>query len=130
MLKVRKFVNILHNTLLILALVITGSMFYVRYRMYKITKSLEHLDKKMEKLQSEKEILTIELTYLTSTERIMSLIEKNPNILNDKNITEVTQLKTIEEFENISLAKARNKVYENKKVAKNKTIDDIIEREI
>lgn len=130
MLKVKKFLNILHNILLIFALVITGSMFYVRYKMYNLTNSLSYLDKKIEKLQNEKELLTIELTYLTSTERIMALIEKNPNILNDKDVIKVAQLKTIEEFENVSLAKAKNRAYENKKIAKNQTINDIVEREI
>ena len=130
MLKFRNFLNLLQNILIVVILVATGSMFYVRYKMYNISSSIEYLDRKIEKLQNNKNLLTIELTYLTSTERLLSLIDKNPKILSDKSIIKVSQLKTEKEFVNISLAKAMDKAYKNKKIAKNKTTNNLVENEI
>ena len=98
--------------------------------MYEMTNDLVYLDQKIDKLKDNKNLLTIELTYLTSTERLLSLIDQNPIILNDKEIIKVKQLKTKQQLVDISLAKAKNKVYENKRLAKNKTINDLIEHEI
>ena len=99
-------------------------------KFWNISSSITFLDKKIERLQSNKNLLTIELTYLTSTERLLSLIDKDPKILNNKDVIKVSQLKTKKELVSISLAKAMNKAYENKKIAKNKTINDLIESEI
>lgn len=130
MLKFRNFLNVLQNILLMILIIATILMFYIRHRMYNISNSISYLDKKIEKLQSNRNILTIELTYLTSTERILSLIDKNPKILSDKGIINISQLKTKKELVNISLAKAMDRAYENKKIAKNKTINDLIESEL
>ncbi len=116
--------------LLIVLIAATASMFYIRYKMHNISSSITFLDKKIERLQSNKNLLTIELTYLTSTERLLSLIDKDPKILSNKDVIKVSQLKTKKELVSISLAKAMNKAYENKKIAKNKTINDLIESEI
>ena len=130
MLKFKNFLNILEKILLVILIIAIASMFYVKYKMYNISSSIVYLDKKIEKLQNDKKLLTIELTYLTSTERLLSLIDKNPDILSDKSVIKVSQLKTKKELVDISLAKAMNKPYENRKVAKNKSINELIESEI
>ena len=117
MLKVKKFFVFLQNILIIALLLATTGMFFVRYKMYTLSKNLAFLDQKIEKLQNNRELLSLELTYLTSTERLLTLIDKNPNILNNKDIIVANQLKSKKELLEISLAKANNKVYENKKVA-------------
>lgn len=86
--------------------------------MYIISGDLNALDKKIEKLQKDKELLNIELTYLTSTERFLSLIDKNPEILNNKDVIKSSQLKTKKEFATSSLTKLQNQVYSDNKVAK------------
>lgn len=93
-------------------------MFCVRYKMFIISQDLVALDTRIEKLQKDKELLNIELTYLTSTERILNLIDKNPEILNDKDIIKSSQLKTTREFVALSLAKAKNQIYNDKRIAK------------
>lgn len=89
--------------------------------MYNITKNMAYLDKKIEQMRDDKKILQVELTYLTSTERLLDLIEKNPNILNNKQLASIKQVKTKEEFKAFSLAKAVNNPYNNKKYAKTLT---------
>lgn len=86
--------------------------------MFSISEDLIALDKKIEKLQKDKELLNIELTYLTSTERFLSMIDKNPEILNEKDVIESSQLKTRKEFVASSLTKLQNQVYSDNKVAK------------
>ena len=120
MLKIRKIFTIIQNILFITLLLFLGSMFYIRYRMYVLSKNISYLDEKIKKLEDNKELLTIELTYLTSTERILSLIDKNPSILNNKQIIKASQLKSKEQLVEISLAKANNRVYENRKLAEYK----------
>lgn len=121
MLKIKKFFSILENVLLIIVIVLTISVFYIRYKMYNITKNMAYLDKKIEQMRDDKKILQVELTYLTSTERLLDLIEKNPNILNNKQLASIKQVKTKEEFKAFSLAKAVNNPYNNKKYAKTLT---------
>lgn len=118
MLKFRKFLNTLQNLLIVILLLLASFMFYVRYKMYDLSNNLTYLDKKIERLQSDKNLLTVELTYLTSTERILSLIDRNPKVLNEKVVIKVAQLKTKKELIDISLAKATNKVYKNRSIAK------------
>lgn len=130
MLKFRKFLNIFHNFLVVFCILATASMFYVRHRMYNLTRDLAHLDRKIEKLRSDKELLTIELTYLTSTERLLSLIDGNPKVLNNKDIINVDQLKTKDELVDISLAKSKNIIQENRRIARSQNINDLIEREL
>jgi len=130
MLRFRNFLNVLQDILWFILLAGIVSMFYVKYRMYTVSSSISYLDKKIESLQSDKNLLTIELTYLTSTERLLSLIDKNPKVLNNKDVIEVSQLKTKDQLISISLAKVMNNVYENKKIAKNRTINDLIESEL
>ena len=43
--------------------------------------NLAYLDKQIEKKQEEYHILNIELCYLSSTERLLSLVNKYPSIL-------------------------------------------------
>lgn len=95
--------------------------------MFVISKDLLSLNTKIEKLQKDKELLNIELTYLTSSERILNLIDKNPEILNNKDIIKSSQLKTKQEFIALSLSKSHNKDYVNKRVAKkdNKKLDSL-----
>ena len=50
-------------------------MFYIRYKMFNMINDLSYLDKEIERINDDKKILTIELTYLTSTERLLSLID-------------------------------------------------------
>lgn len=121
MLKIKKFFSILENVLLIIVIVLTISVFYIRYKMYNITKNMAYLDKKIEQMRDDKKILQVELTYLTSTERLLDLIEKNPDILNNKQLASIKQVKTKEEFKAFSLAKAVNNPYNNKKYAKTLT---------
>ena len=121
MLKIKKFFSILENVLLVIVIVLAISVFYIRYKMYNMTKSMAYLDKKIEQMRDDKKILQVELTYLTSTERLLDLIEKNPNILNNKQLASIKQVKTKEEFKAFSLAKAVNSPYNNKKYAKTLT---------
>lgn len=118
MLKLKKFLSLFQNFLLITGIFITALMFYIRYRMFVISKDLVGLNTKIEKLQKDKELLNIELTYLTSSERILNLIDKNPEILNNKDIIKSSQLKTKQEFVALSLSKSHNQDYIDKKVAK------------
>ena len=90
---------------------------------------MSFLDKKIENMYDDKKILEVELAYLTSTERLLALIEKKPEILNNKKVASIKQVKTEEEFENFSLSKAMNNPYNNKKYAKTLT-NFIIENEI
>ena len=129
MLKIYRFFYILQNILLIILLVLAILMFGVRYRMKNIINSRSFLDKKIEKMYDDKKILEVELVYLTSTERLLALIEKKPEILNNKKVASIKQVKTEEEFESFSLSKAVNKPYNNKKYAKTLT-NFIIENEI
>lgn len=129
MLKIYRFFYILQNILLIILLVLAILMFGVRYRMKNIINSMSFLDKKIEKMYDDKKILEVELVYLTSTERLLALIEKKPEILNNKKVASIKQVKTEEEFESFSLSKAVNKPYNNKKYAKTLT-NFIIENEI
>lgn len=129
MLKIYRFFYILQNILLIILLVLAILMFGVRYRMKNIINSMSFLDKKIEKMYDDKKILEVELVYLTSTERLLALIEKKPEILNNKKVTSIKQVKTEEEFESFSLSKATNNPYNNKKYAKTLT-NFIIENEI
>lgn len=129
MLKVSRFLYILQNILLIILLVLAILMFGVRYRMKNIINSMSFLDKKIENMYDDKKILEVELAYLTSTERLLALIEKKPEILNNKKVASIKQVKTEEEFENFSLSKAMNNPYNNKKYAKTLT-NFIIENEI
>lgn len=129
MLKIYRFFYILQNILLIILLVLAILMFGVRYRMKNIINSMSFLDKKIENMYDDKKILEVELAYLTSTERLLALIEKKPEILNNKKVANIKQVKTEEEFENFSLSKAMNNPYNNKKYAKTLT-NFIIENEI
>lgn len=129
MLKIYRFFYILQNILLIILLVLAILMFGVRYRMKNIINSMSFLDKKIENMYDDKKILEVELAYLTSTERLLALIEKKPEILNNKKVASIKQVKTEEEFENFSLSKAMNNPYNNKKYAKTLT-NFIIENEI
>lgn len=129
MLKFYRFFYILQNILLIILLVLAILMFGVRYRMKNIINSMSFLDKKIENMYDDKKILEVELAYLTSTERLLALIEKKPEILNNKKVASIKQVKTEEEFENFSLSKAMNNPYNNKKYAKTLT-NFIIENEI
>ena len=129
MLKIYRFFYILQNILLIILLVLAILMFGVRYRMKNIINSMSFLKKKIEKMYDDKKILEVELVYLTSTERLLALIEKKPEILNNKKVASIKQVKTEEEFESFSLSKAVNKPYNNKKYAKTLT-NFIIENEI
>lgn len=129
MLKIYRIFYILQNILLIILLVLAILMFGVRYRMKNIINSMSFLDKKIEKMYDDKKILEVELAYLTSTERLLALIEKKPEILNNKKVASIKQVKTEEEFENFSLSKAMNNPYNNKKYAKTLT-NFIIENEI
>ncbi len=129
MLKIYRFFYILQNILLIILLVLAILMFGVRYRMKNIINSMSFLDKKIEKMYDDKKILEVELVYLTSTERLLALIEKKPEILNNKKVASIKQVKTEEEFESFSLSKATNNPYNNKKYAKTLT-NFIIENEI
>lgn len=129
MLKIYRFFYILQNILLIILLVLAILMFGVRYRMKNIINSMSFLDKKIEKMYDDKKILEVELVYLTSTERLLALIEKKPEILNNKKVASIKQVKTEEEFKKFSLSKAVNKPYNNKKYAKTLT-NFIIENEI
>ena len=130
MLKIRRFLRLMQNTLIIVLLLATASMFFIRYKMYDLSRDLAYLDKHIESLQDHKELLDLELTYLTSTERILSLIDKNPNILNNKKVINVAQLKSKKQLIEISLAKANNRVYENRKLAESKINNDLVEREL
>ncbi|MDD2840432.1 MAG: hypothetical protein PHY80_04935 [Rickettsiales bacterium] len=118
MLNFKKFLSFSQNFLLIIGIIIAVLMFCVRYKMFIISQDLVALDTRIEKLQKDKELLNIELTYLTSTERILNLIDKNPEILNDKDIIKSSQLKTTREFVALSLAKAKNQIYNDKRIAK------------
>lgn len=129
MLKIYRFFYILQNILLIILLVLAILMFGIRYRMKNIINSMSFLDKKIEKMYDDKKILEVELAYLTSTERLLALIEKKPEILNNKKVASIKQVKTEEEFKNFSLSKAMNNPYNNKKYAKTLT-NFIIENEI
>ena len=114
---------------MIILLVLAILMFGVRYRMKNIINSMSFLDKKIEKMYDDKKILEVELVYLTSTERLLALIEKKPEILNNKKVASIKQVKTEEEFKSFSLSKSVNKPYNNKKYAKTLT-NFIIENEI
>lgn len=92
-------------------------------------KNLSYLDDKIEQMKGDKRILEVELAYLTSTERLLSLIDQKPEILNNKKLVGIKQIKTDEEFKEFSLAKAVNKPYNNSKYAKTLT-NFIIENEI
>lgn len=129
MLKIYRFFYILQNILLIILLVLAILMFGIRYRMKNIINSMSFLDKKIENMYDDKKILEVELAYLTSTERLLALIEKKPEILNNKKVASIKQVKTEEEFKNFSLSKAMNNPYNNKKYAKTLT-NFIIENEI
>ena len=119
MLKIEKCLNILEKFLLIFLVILGFSTFYIRYKMYNLSSNLKFLDKKIEKLNNEKELLTIELTYLTSTERILALIEKNNHILNNKDIIASSQLKTMKEFAKMSLVKFSGNRKGDRSLAKN-----------
>jgi cell division protein FtsL len=95
----------------------TVLMFYVKYKMFILSKDLVAMDTKIEQLQKDKELLNIELTYLTSTERILDLIDKNPNILNNKDVIDTSQLKTKYDFTSLSLTKLKKQIYSDKKIA-------------
>ncbi len=129
MLRVSRFLYILQNILLVILIILAFLMFGVRYRMKNIINSMSFLDKKIEKMYDDKKILEVELVYLTSTERLLALIEKKPEILNNKKVASIKQVKTEEEFESFSLSKATNNPYNNKKYAKTLT-NFIIENEI
>ena len=104
------FVKILDNLkkiFLSILIVITMLMFYMKYKMYTITTNLAYLDKQIEKKQEEYHILNIELCYLSSTERLLSLVNKYPSILYNKSIAKYSQLKSKDELEKLSLAKIR-----------------------
>ena len=120
MLKLKKTIIVIQNAFIIILILLTVLMFAVRYRMYKIMNNLVYLDNRIEKLQSDKNLLRVELTYLTSTERLLSLLEHNPKILKNKNLIKIIQVKTKEELEDISLAKSVNSSYRNKKLAQAK----------
>jgi len=124
-----KFLSILEKFLVVIFLITCTSMFCIKYRMFTLNNSLAYLDQQIEKLNENKNLFNIELTYLTSSERILNLIDKNPGILSNKEFINVSQLKTLSQFENISFAKAENRTYENSKVAKAniENIDDINE---
>lgn len=117
MLKIRKLFVLLQNTLLMIFLLLLGCMLYIRYRMYTISKDIAYIDDKIKKIENNKEILNIELTYLTSAERILSLIDKNETVLNDKQVIKSSQLKSKNQLIEISLAKAKSRAYENRKLA-------------
>ena len=128
MLKFRKILLFIQNILIFLLLLLSCSMFYIRYKMFNIINDLSYLDKEIERINDDKKILTIELTYLTSTERLLSLIDKNPELLNNKKIVDVKQIKTKDELKKISLSKAMKNPYKNKKYARAMT--DLIQNEI
>ena len=128
MLKFRKILLFIQNILIFLLLLLSCSMFYIRYKMFNMINDLSYLDKEIERINDDKKILTIELTYLTSTERLLSLIDKNPELLNNKKIVDVKQIKTKDELKKISLSKAMKNPKKNKKYAR--TITDLIQNEI
>lgn len=76
--------------------------------MYNISNEIVAIERKIEELSEVKHTLNVELTYLASTERLLNLIDKNPNILSGKNIAKPNQLKSKEEFKKSSFAKAKN----------------------
>ena len=119
MLRIAKSLSIIEKILLVLLVFVGSAMFCVRYKMYNISNNLKYLDNKIAKLNNEKELLGVELTYLTSTERILSIIEKDQSVLNDKDIINSKQLKTKEEFARISMAKFKDDLNDDRKLAQN-----------
>jgi cell division protein FtsL len=109
MLKVDKFLSILQMFLFVLIILSTTSMFLIKYRVYTFLSDSSKLDKRMKELKNEKSLLIIELTYLTSTERIFSLIDNDSKVLDNKEILKYTQIKTKDEFAKISLARLKQK---------------------
>ena len=97
-------------------------MFYIKFNIYKTTKKYSYLDKQIEEAIEKKNILEIDLSYLTSTERLMKLIENNPKILDKKENIKYPQIKTKKELENISYAKLINNPDKATKIAKNSII--------
>jgi len=124
MLKFKNFLSLFQNFLLVIGLIATISMFYIKYKMFTISKDLVALDTKIEKLEKDKALLNIELTYLTSAERILNLVDKNPEILNNKDIIKSSQLKTKQEFAALSILKYQNQDYSDKRVAQKEDKED------
>jgi hypothetical protein len=76
---------------------------------YSVTKTIIGLNDKIIFLRNKKQLLMVELTYLTSPERLIFLIEKNPKLLDRKTIVSSRQIQTRDEFVKTVKIKSTNK---------------------
>ena len=119
----KKILNNIQRCLVLILIFSIFSLVYIKKTMYNITKVNNYKDEIIEDLKNKKNILKIELSYLASSGRLYLFIDKNPNIINNKEIISYTQLKTMSELKKISLSKARNNIYRNRQFANNKQTD-------
>jgi cell division protein FtsL len=95
----------IQGALLIILFFGTGFMFFIKSQMYGISNELMSLDRKIYDLKEQKHLLRIELTYLTSAERLLILIEKNPYLLKEKDLITTIQIQTKKQFIQVAMQK-------------------------
>jgi cell division protein FtsL len=84
-----KFDGVLTKIELFLAIVVFNLICFIilsKYNIYKNNNDSHSLNRKIQDLSNKKELLEIELVYLTSPERLLNLIEKQPSLLQGKNM--------------------------------------------
>ena len=121
-----KFLLLLKKSLVISCAIVLALVIYMKFFMYNISTEIVSIEKKIEELKSSKHMLNIELTYLLSTERLLAIVEKNPNIIADREIIKSTQVKTKDEFRRIAFAKLKDNPIGLNDVAKNEIFNNKI----
>ena len=121
--KINIFLDKIKKFLLIL--IISNSIFvgYIRFNLYRITRSIFLLNNNIAKKEKEKKDLELKLSYLKSPKRIISLMKMNPKFLQGKEKVKISQIKTLEELKEYSYAKVINEPYKNSRIAKNEKIN-------
>jgi hypothetical protein len=112
--KTKDYLDIIQKGLFMIIVVLFGFMLSIRYVNHRNIKNISHLDKSIEKLEKERELLNLELVYLTSPVRLLVMVEKNPAILRNKKMVSSSQIKNKRELTKISLAKMKEQMSKNR----------------
>lgn len=93
----KNIINMIKNSLLLVLIFLLVTMLFVKSEVYKIKKNIREIDEKILALDKQKEILNLELTFLTRPERLKQIYKamKDINLKDNEDIVVTNQIKDI-----------------------------------
>lgn len=97
--RINNFLNFIKNFLLISSVFLFCILIFTKYKIFQLKKNIRNIESDIILLEKEKEILNLEIVYLTNPERLKKIYSKikkmNIKTFNNKELISVNQIKDI-----------------------------------